>query len=456
MKSLHIVVIGGVASGPAAVAEARRTNADATITLFEKGPDISYSACEMPFLISGQINRVERLVRYTPEAFATKFSVDVRTHHEVESIDPTNRSITFRDLKTQKTAKISYDRLVLATGAKATVPNALQSAIKDLYVLRSLDDLRQIEKVIQKQTIRHAVVIGSGYVGLDSAWALKTRGLRVTLLSPSGMLPGALPPAMSQIIKAHLLSSGIGVRAERAVGIEKAGDGKIIAVLTAEGEKIGCDFVLVATGTAPGSELGLGGGLKIGSQGGVLVDDQMRTSAQGVWACGDCTERRELVFDASIRAPLSLNAFRSGRVAGRNAARLGHGRAMTISPLVHAATLALGALEIAHTGWTENEAKALGKEIVSATIQSRTASAMAENSPVHITLVAEKGSRRLIGGQIVGGTASAQRINVLTALIRAKGTVDDLYNVDFVYAPSLAPAQDPLFVAARTLQKSLG
>jgi len=455
MKNVHIVVVGGVASGPAAVAEARRTAPEAKITLFERGPDISYSACEMPFLMAGQISRMERLIRFTPEAFADKYTADVRTHQEVESIDAASRKIRYRNLKTQEVSSMAYDRLIMATGARANMPSTLASSTKDIYVLRSLDDVRMIERVILRSSIRHAVVIGSGYVGLDAAWALKARGLRVTLLSPSGILSPMLPSAMGQIVKEHLQSAQIVVRAERASSIEKAGDGRIIAVLTDKGEKIGCDFVLVAAGTTPVADLGAQAGLKVGVNGGILVDDQMRTSVQGIWACGDCTERKELIFDATIRAPLSLNAFRSGRVAGRNAARSGRGRPATIPPLVHAAALGLGTLEIAHTGWNLEQATSLGKNVVSATIQSRTASAMASNSPVHITLVAERDSRRLVGGQIVGGAGSAQRVNVLTTLIRAKGTVEDLYNVDFVYAPSLAPAHDPLFVAARTLQKSL-
>ena len=454
MKKPHIVVVGGVASGPAAIAEARRTDPDAVITLLEKGPDISYSACEMPFLISGLIDRVERLVRHTPEAFAAKFNTDVRIYSEVESIDVTARKISVRSLKTQTRFTLNYDRLILATGAKTIIPSSLGASTKDVFVLRSLDHVRSISEVIKRREIRHAVVVGAGYVGLDAAWALNARGIRVTILSPSGILSSALDAPLGQIVKAHLQDAGIQLRKERASGIEKAGDGRIIAVLTQEGEKIGCDFVLIAAGTVPQTELGVNAGLKLGSFGGILVDDQMRTSAQGIWACGDCTERNELIFNASIRAPLSLNAFRSGRVAGRNAARGGHGRASVISPLVHAAAIGLGNLEIAHTGWNQSESLKLGKDVVTASIQSRTASAMAANSPVHITLVAERSSRRIVGGQIVGGPTSASRVNVLTAVLRAKGTVEDLYNIDYVYAPALAPAHDPLFVAARMLQKS--
>jgi len=455
LKQPRIIVVGGVASGPAAVAEARRTNPNAEITLIEKGRDISYSACEMPLLLASDIDQVQRLVRHTPEQFASKFNANVRTLHEAESIDVESRRLHVRDLRTQKIEKIGYDRLVLATGARATMPDCLQVVSRDVYQLRSLDDVRQIDRVLSREAIRHAVVIGAGYVGLDAAWALRRRGLRVTLLAPTNILSGSIPSELSQVVRAHLTAAGIQVRTERASGLEKAGDGSVIAVLTEQGEKIGCDFVLVATGTAPVSGLAASSGIKVGLHGGILVDEHMRTSIQGIWACGDCTERTEKVFQSSILAPLSLNAFRSGRVAGRNAARGGHGRPSSISPLVHAAALGLGDLELAHTGWTAERARKLGKDVVSSTIHHRTASSLSPNLPIHICLVAQKDTRRIVGGQIAGGPGSAQRINVLTTLIRASGTVDDLYDVDFVYAPSLAPAHDPLFVAARSLQKSL-
>jgi NADPH-dependent 2,4-dienoyl-CoA reductase/sulfur reductase-like enzyme len=455
MTRPHIIVVGGVAAGPAAVAEARRTNPDARITLIEKGKNISYSACEMPLLLASELESADQLVRYTPEAFAAKFNTDVRLLMEAESIDVEKRRLQVRDLKTQELSPLRYDRLVIATGSRATMPEALLTTSRDAYVLRSLEDVRQIAGALSGASVRHVVVVGAGYVGLDAAWAMRKRGLRVTLLAPSGMLAGHIPGEMSQVVAAHLRSAGIQVRAERANGVEKAGDGRVIALLTEQGEKIGCDLVLMATGTAPVTEWVLDSGLKVGSRAGIVVDDQMRTSEQGIWACGDCTERTELIFQQQILAPLSLNAFRSGRVAGRNAARSGHGRPAKISPLVHAAALGLGGLEIGHTGWTLEGARSIGKDVVSAAITHRTASSKSPHDPIHVRLVAEKGSKRLVGGQIVGGPGSAQRVNVLTTLIRASGTVDDLYDVDFVYAPSLAPAHDALFVAARSLQKSL-
>ena len=265
----------------------------------------------------------------------------------------------------------------------------------------------------------------------------------------------ALGPVLSGHVSAYLKGEGIHIRHERASGIEKARDGKIIAVLTDQGEKIGCDFALVATGTKPNIDLAKRSGLKIGRAGGIVIDDEGKTSKLGIWACGDCTERKEKILGVSVRAPLSLNAFRSGRVAGKNAARGGKGRAASLPGLVHAAALGLGSLEMAHTGWTLEAAQKLGIDASSVHTTHRTASSLSVHHPIHVGLVAELNSGRILGAQIVGGPGSAARINVITAIIRSGGNVDDLYNLDFVYAPTLAPAHDPLFVTARLLQKKL-
>ena len=452
MKPTHLVIIGGVAAGPAAAAEARRTDPNLRISLFESGPDISYSACEMPHLISGHISSLQKLVRFTPHAFAAKQGVDVFTQHTVVGIDAEKRTLTVLNRKSNSTSAVGYDRLVIATGAQARIPENLNISSPDLYVLRTLQDVKRIEMALT-QDVKHAVVMGSGYVGLDAAWALHLRGVRTTMLAPSGFLTGGLSPEMGSFIKSYLRSKGIQVREERGVGIEKAGDGKIIAVLTDQGEKIGCDFALIATGTKPVVELAQAAGLKLGPAGGIRVDKHLKTSVNGVWACGDCIERPEMVFEESVRMPLSLHAFRSGRIAGRNAARGGRGRAASMSPSVHTAAIGLGDLEIGHTGWTKEAAPAPGKKVISAQATHRTASSLSEHSPIHVELVAEQDSGRLIGGQIVGGPGSVGRINVITSLIRMKGTIDDLYDLDFVYAPTLAPAHDPLFVTARLLQK---
>ena len=184
MKPTHLVIIGGVAAGPAAAAEARRTDPNLRISLFESGPDISYSACEMPHLISGHISSLQKLVRFTPHAFAAKQGVDVFTQHTVVGIDAEKRTLTVLNRKSNSTSAVGYDRLVIATGAQARIPENLNISSPDLYVLRTLQDVKRIEMALT-QDVKHAVVMGSGYVGLDAAWALHLRGVRTTMLAPA-------------------------------------------------------------------------------------------------------------------------------------------------------------------------------------------------------------------------------------------------------------------------------
>lgn len=456
MKAKKIIVIGGVASGPAAVAEARRTDSEAEITIVEMGPDISYSACEMPLYVSGEIANSERLVRYPVDQFKEHFSSNVLTHHEAESIDVQKRVVTVRDLATQRVRDLSYDKLILATGSGAVVPEALQSSSRDVHILRSLQDARSVVDTLEARTIHHAVIVGSGFVSLDVVESLLHRGIRVTMLASEGrVLNGSLDGDMSTLVVDHLSQQGVSVRSERATSLDVAPDGSIRAVLTDVGEIIGCGFVLIAAGTRPLTELGIRAGLKTGKSGAYEVDSQLQTSAPGIWACGDCIEKKDAVTGKSIRAPLALNAFRSGRVAGRNAARSGKGRPSRLEPVVRATAISVCGLEVAHTGWSVEEARNVGLAAVGETIAHRSASSLANHHPLSVRLVADPSNGKLLGAQIIGVQGAAQRINIITALLRTGATVDDLYNVDFVYSPRLAPAHDAMMIAARTMQKRL-
>ena len=457
MKAKKIVIVGGVASGPAAAAEARRTDENATITLIEKGPDISYSACEMPLLISGEVEDDSRLVRHSPQAFSEKYGVEVLTHHEVESIDPERRKVSVRDFSTQNLNELPYDTLVVATGSAATIPEALTTQSKDVHLIRSLEDSRSMVTTLNSKTVHHAVIVGAGYVGLDIVESLLRRDIRVTMLASEGrILSNSLDAGISKEVVRHLESQGVNVRAERATRLDVAPDGALRAVETDAGEKIGCSLALIATGTRLQNSIGTAAGLKIGPGGGYQVDDQLRTSIPNIWACGDCIDREDVVTGQSILAPLALNAFRTGRVAGRNAARSGKGRPASVRPVVKVAAVSVCGLEIAHTGWSEEEGRKKGLNTTSVTIRHRSASSLSPHKALLVHLVAEPGTRRILGAQIVGEEGAAQRVNLITAMIRSGGTVDDLYELDFLYAPRLAPAHDALMIAARTMQKNLG
>lgn len=456
MPRRRVIIVGGVAAGPAAAAEARRTDPEAEIILIEKGSDISYSACEMPLFIAGHIGTDERLVRFDAASFSKRFSVEVRLHSEAIRIDPASRHIDVSHQQSSGTETLWYDALVLATGVRAHVPVALQAASHHVMTLRRLEDARLLRGRIEKDPTGHVVVVGAGYVGLDGVEAFSRAGWRVTLLAPRGrVLPNGLDAGMSDYLYRWLENQGIVIRSERATGLDVSPDGRIRAVRTDAGERIGCDLVLVATGTVPNDELARRAGIACHEAGGISVSDSMQTSVPAVFACGDVVAHTELISGAMHHVPLALNAFRSGRVAGRNAARGGKGRAQRMGPVVHAAAVSVGGMEVAHTGWTLEAASAAGMDAVAADVRHRSASSNAPNSSLYVRLVATRKDRRIVGGQLIGQEGAAQRINVLTALIRSGATVEDVYAMDYVYTPRLAPAHDALFVASRQLQKAL-
>ncbi len=456
MPQRRIIIIGGVAAGPAAAAEARRSDADAEIILIDRGRDISYSACEMPIYIAGEVASDERLVRFDKQAFEERYGVEVRLETNVLSIDPESRHIVIEDERAGGQESMWYDALVLATGRRAYLPESLRTASHQVHMLRRLEDARLLRARIDAGPTGHLVIVGAGYVGLDAVEAFSRTGWRTTLLTSSGrVLKNGLDASMSRHVVSWLEDHKVSVRAERASGLDVAPDGRIRAVRTEEGERIGCDLVLVAAGTRPNTELAMAAGLKVGASGGIAVNVNLQTSEPAIWACGDLVEYTDAITGSSVMAPLALNAFRSGRVAGRNAARGGRGRAATMGAIVRAAAVSVTGLEIAHTGYSEESAKQSGLDAVGIDIRHRSASSNAPNKTLHVRLVAERGSRRILGAQLVGEEGAAQRANIVTALIRSGATVEDAYNVDYVYTPRLAPAHDALFVAARQLQKAL-
>jgi NADPH-dependent 2,4-dienoyl-CoA reductase/sulfur reductase-like enzyme len=345
MPTRRIIVVGGVAAGPAAVAEARRTDAEAEIILIERGGDISYSACEMPIFLAGELSGADRLVRYTAERFAARFQCSVRLHTEVVSVEPATRHVEVVDGRTGERESLWYDALVLATGVEAVVPDALRTASHHVHVLRRLEDARVIRRHLETAKKGHVVVIGAGYVGLDGVEAFHRAGWRCTLLASGGRILGdALDSEAAGWVRTALERDGVAVRDERAVGLDVDSDGSVRAVRTDKGERIGCQMVLVATGTRANVGLAKQAGLKLGPAGGLLVQDTLQTSESAIWACGDVVDFTDLITGNPVHAPVALNAFRSGRVAGRNAARGGRGRPARMAPVVHAAAVSVAEL----------------------------------------------------------------------------------------------------------------
>ncbi|GMQ83124.1 MAG: FAD-dependent oxidoreductase [Rhodothermia bacterium] len=440
-----------MASGTAAAAEARRVDPDAQIVLFEQNAEISYGACEIPLFLEGTITDPYELIAFTPERFEEERGVRVRSLTRVDRFEPRSGVLAYTSLADRVTGIEKFDKFILATGASAVSPDLPGIEAENVFTVRDLQDAISLERYISTTPIQHAVVVGGGFIGIEIAESVTHRGIRVTMLQPApGPLHNHLEDSMAQMVTKLLERGGVSVRDERLAGLEASSDDRVNAVKTVSGEMVGCQLVILAMGIVPNVGLGIEAGIKTGNTGAYRVNDQMRTNRANVWACGDCVEVERIIDGRSVLSPLSLTAFKTGRVSGRNAARRGTHKPARFEGVVMAQGLKVFDDEVAYLGLTESAARESGFSATTVTIRHRTKAALAPGSrSIHVTLVFETSRGRILGAQLVGGPGTVLRANTLIPLIRKGATVSDLYEQDLIYAPPFSPRLDPLLVAAR-------
>ena len=443
-----IAVIGGVASGTAAAAEARRTDPDAEIVLFEKRKYISYGACEMPYYVSGWIEEAEKLLVYTPREFEEKKGVEVRTCREVTEIHPEEGRLIVRDTDTEETEEESFDKFILSVGAETFLPENIDPEIPNLFPLRRLGDALQMREYLARWDVEDAVVLGGGYIGVEMAEALLEYGARVTIVEPrDGVLPGYIDPPLRDHVRHTVQEHGVGVERDFADKVETDADGKAVAVRTTGGARLPCDFIVAAMGIRPSTELAEAAGAKVGATGALDVNDAMETGVPNLWACGDCVEVRRVMDDAKVHLPLSPVAFRTGHVAGKNAA--GAEETATFPGVCAASAVKIFDLEVATVGFRIEQAREAGFDAFDIVVESTSRVWMYPGAqPLYVRLIVERGTGRLLGGELVGKEFAAHRANVLVPLVRNGCTVMEMEDMDLIYAPPFAPSIDPLLVAA--------
>ena len=453
---MRIAVIGGTASGPAAAAEAVRANPDAEVVLYEQGPHISVGACEIPYFVADQIPEASTLEILTPEQFEETRGAAVRVRHRVEAIEPGKGRLVVESLVHGSRHEEPFDRFILATGARARRLGVEGEDAGGVFTVRGLEDAVAVKNWLESQPVRHVVIVGGGFVGVEMAEAMRHRGLRATILDPNGrVLRGVLSEGMAGPMMEAIHAAGVAVRAEHVSRIETDAQDRVASVRTDKGEIIGCQAVVVGIGIEPRTELAKSARVKIGMTGGIAVDDQMRTSQRHVWACGDGIEVPRVVDGKKILWPLSPIARRTSRVAARNAAGAKPAARFTgVTPSV--AVRAFG-VEAAVVGLTLEDAQSSGFDAEAIQIKhwSRV-STMPDAKRLHVSYVVERGSGRLLGGSLVGEEGAALRANVLVPWIRHGVTVREIAEeMDLIYNPPLAPAVDPLRVAASAAMRAI-
>ena len=438
--SKRLVVIGGVAAGMSAAAKAKRSNPELEVVAFEKSHYVSYGACGLPYYLAGWIENVEKLVARTPEKFA-KQGVTALVRHEVVEVDYEGRRVRVAALDEGREFWQPFDYLVVSTGARPVVPPLEGVELKGVFTLRQPEDGVAIREALAGA--RRTVIVGGGYVGLEVAEAFRAQGKEVTLIElEPRVLPGA-DAEVSELVHEELMRNGVEVLTGTRVEAF-AGDGRVERVVTSAGE-LPADLVLLSVGIRPNVELATSFGVTTGPTGAIAVDEQLRTNLENVWAAGDVAESRHLVTGQPYWLPLGDVANKHGRTAGTVIA----GKKAAFKGVVGSAITKVFERAIAFTGLSEADAQAAGFDAKGVWIKSADRAHYYPNPhPLHVKLVYETGSGRLLGAQVVGHFNDALRIDVIATLLHQGGTVDDLRTLDLAYAPPFSPVWDPLLVAA--------
>lgn len=443
----RVVIIGGGAAGMSAAAKARRTDPSLEIVVYERSGYVSYGACGFPYAIKGEIARVEDVVVRTPEQFA-KQGITALVGHEVLAVDVAGRSVRVRDRARGLELTDSWDELLLTAGGAPARPPLPGVELPGVFALRTVEDALAIRAWLEERQPARGVIIGGGYIGLELAEALGARGVALTVVERLPQLMPTLDAELAAHVQAELARQGVDVRLGQAVeGL--AGDERVREVL-ADGRRIPADIVILAVGVRPSVELARAAGVALGPTGAVAVDAAQRTSVPQIWAAGDVAEAHHRVTGRPAWVPLGTTANKQGKVAGEN---IGGGDAR-FGGIVGTAVVKVFELEAASSGLSEARALAEGLAVqtVSATANSR-AHYMPGHQEIHVKLVFEEGTRRLLGGQLVGREGVAKRIDTIAAALHGGWTVDELAELDLSYAPPFAPVWDPILVAANLARR---
>lgn len=440
----RLVVIGGVAGGASAAAKAKRENPELEVVVYEKSGWVSYGACGLPYVLSGEIPRLENLVARTPEEFQ-KQGIEIHTHHEVVDVDPELKTLTVFDHRERRTFQDRYDHLVLATGARPSLPPIPGTEQEGIYTLRSMEDSQRLLTALEGA--KRAAILGAGYIGLEVAEAFRKRGLEVTLLELKERPLPHWDAEVGSLLKKELSRHGV----EVWTGVKVAafrGQGRVEAVETSEGV-VPADLVLVATGIRPNTLLAQAMGVALGPTGAIATDERMRTNLEGVYAAGDVAESFHQVLKRPYWLPLGDVANKHGRTAGAVIA----GKEARFAGVVGTAIFKAFGLAVATTGLSQEAALKEGFQAKKVFIQSRDGAHYYPGSqPLWVELVYEEGTGRLLGGAVVSHGAGALRIDALAALLHREAGVEDLLALDLAYAPPYSPVWDPLLIAAQQVK----
>ena len=434
-RPVKIIVVGGNAAGPAAAAKAKRYNPNAEVLLFEASDFISTGTCEMPYVLSGEINDYRKIVFFSPSSFQEEKGVKVFVKHFVEEVDTKKKIIVVKDLTDDKIIEHDYDRLILTTGSKAKTLPGFDTQLKNIFTLKNINDLIRLDEFLNKEQVKSALIIGSGFIGLEAAEALIKRNVQVKIIErESKPLPGTEPEFSDEILTILNQNKIKFIGSSKDVEPVISGD-KLIAVRI-DDKFIETDMVLLSVGFEPNTFLAQSAKLELGKSGAIIVDNYLKTSDRFIYAAGDNVEIINAVTGKPDYIPLAAHAYESGHIAGENAA----GGNVKYEPIVKNISVKIFDKYFALVGLTSKEAREKGIEVQESFSKARNlVSVMPGSDHVFGKVLAEKGSKQIIGASFLGGKEVSGYADLLSALIELKAPASILSKINYNYTPPLSP-----------------
>lgn len=455
----RIVVIGGSAAGPKAAARAKRLAPDAEVTIIQKAPEMSMASCGYPYFVGGVFNNRNALLSTPygevrdPHFFVNTKGIKARTETEVTAIDRAARTVHCRDLNSGAVDELPYDTLIIATGAKPRKPPVPGIDLDGVTTLQSMRDADFLRRIRDEGTIKKAVVIGGGLIGIETCEALQLSGIDITVIEMLPQILMFLDWELAKVLENHVRSKAANVITDVKLAGFLGENGQLKAVKLENGTELPCELAVLAIGVIPNIELAQATGLEIGETGGILVNEYMQTSDPNIYAVGDCVELVHRITGKKTRAPFGDLANLEGRVAGENAAL---GNCVTFPGTIHTGICKVFDFNAGSTGLSESRARQEGYQNIVTVINASLDKPEFMGAKLLISkMVVDGDSGRILGVQCVGPGDVGKQISMAAMAILGKLTVADVVNADLPYAPPFSLAIDHFIATAHLMENKL-
>ncbi|MDD4803438.1 MAG: CoA-disulfide reductase [Syntrophomonas sp.] len=441
-----VLIVGGVAGGASTAARLRRLDEEAQIIMFERGEDVSFANCGLPYYIGGIIEKRKELIVQTPKSLNKRFNIDVRTFNEVVRIFPSEKKVEVKNLKTQESYQESYDYLVLSPGANPIIPPIPGINLPNVFTIRNVPDSDRVKQYIDMENPSQALIIGGGFIGLEMAENLKEKGLAVTVVEMANQVMAPLDPEMAAFVHHYLKKQGITVKLNNEVTALE-GDTRVRKAILKSGEQLEADLIVMGIGVRPETQLAKEAGLAIGSTGGIMVDEYLKTSDPNIFAIGDAIQVRHYVTGNEVLLPLAGPANRQGRLVADNIA----GRTAKYPGTQGTSIAKIIDMVVAVTGANEKTLKKLEIEYRTCYLHpASNASYYPGSGDIALKLIFSPEDGKVLGAQAIGYSGVDKRIDVIATAIHGGMTVYDLQELELAYAPPFSSAKDPVNFAGYT------